>query len=163
PPEFTSIPRTTAVVGRQYTYTITTTDPENDAVHYSIFSVNPSVSPSITLSGVSQDTLTWSPSAPTSTVVTIAATDGTNTIYQRFPLSAIAAPAPISFTLSTFDPKPTVGDPYFFDPTPHLSNPDGVILDWQLAPEPSQQLPPGITIDPEGRITWPNPTIDANN
>jgi hypothetical protein len=98
-PAFTSTPVTSVTAGSAYTYNVTATDPNGDAVTFS----SPSTLPawlSLTDNGGGAATLTGTPAETDvgDVQVEIDASDGTHTTKQRFVLSVASANTAPTFT-----------------------------------------------------------------
>ncbi|QDT46981.1 tRNA(Glu)-specific nuclease WapA precursor [Symmachiella dynata] len=143
-PEITSTPDWIALVGSEYTYQVTATDPDDDTLEYSLVGTPPS--------GISIDPdtglLTWTPSGGQTGIhsVEVIASDGSLGIGQNFDLLVRDNVAP------TIAPIPDLtraaGETYQF--RAYGSDTDGDALTYELSGEPA-----GMTINPvSGDIEW---------
>jgi RHS repeat-associated protein len=139
-PTISSRPILGATIGREYSYTVVARDPDGDPLSFALSSAP---------SGMTIDTsgqITWTPSAPAQTTVTIEVTDARGGIaVQSYTITARANQAPIVEPI----PNATAALQGTFRTVVRATDPEGDALTFSLV-----QAPAGMTIDNEGRISW---------
>ena len=143
PPVIDSEPRQVVGVDETYTYQVHATDPDGDAIAYSL-----TAGPAGMSLPAGSDTLTWTSPAAVgdSHWVTVRATAGGVWSEQRFRLDVKAANRAPDIT-STAPVAVTKTSTYRYDV--QANDPDNDPLTWELV-----QSPAGMTIDDKGRISW---------
>ena len=144
PPLFTSTPPFVATVGQPYSYVAIATDPEGDALHFSLTNA-PS---GLTIDNAS-GALQWSPvpaQLGANSVLVVVTDSAGNIATQHFVITVKSVDRPPTID-STPGTTVTVGGDYGYDVA--VSDPDGDPISFALV-----IAPPGMTVDPLGRITW---------
>jgi RHS repeat-associated protein len=148
-PVITSRPRLAGTAGQSYSYKILARDPEGDALSYSL-----TTSPDRMAVDAATGLLTWTPSetAIGSHVVTVSVSDALGgKATQSYILSITANQAPkISSTAIT---KVVATGTYAYDI--QAQEPNGDALSYRLENQPS-----AMSIDTNGRISWPTTLAD---
>jgi hypothetical protein len=129
-PVFTSTPGATAITGHNYSYSITTSDTENDARTISIESAPAWLS--LTDNGDGTATLTGTPPVTGYANVILQLNDGLNTVKQSFTI-AVAANAIPQIT-STAVTNGTVGNAYSYSITAADSDNDAITISTTVKP-----------------------------
>ncbi len=144
PPVVTSIPVFVATVSQPYTYQATASDPEGDALQFSLIAAPVGMTIDAT-SGL----LRWTPTTTQlgANSVLLAVTDmAGNVATQSFVIRALSTNHPPTIT-STPGTTATAGAAYNYDVA--TVDPDGDPITFALSTAPA-----GMTIDSQGRITW---------
>lgn len=148
-PVITSRPRLAGTAGQSYSYKILARDPEGDALSYSL-----TTSPDRMAVDAATGLLTWTPSetAIGSHVVTVSVSDALGgKATQSYILSITANQTPkISSTAIT---KVVATGTYAYDI--QAQDPNGDALSYRLENQPS-----AMSIDTNGRISWPTTLAD---
>jgi RHS repeat-associated protein len=152
PPVISSSPRTVVRLGSNYVYAVQASDPDGDALTYSLGTAPAGMT--IDATGV----IRWTPTAaefgPNAVSVTVTDARGLAAPAQSFTVSVISQTVnhPPAIT-STPRPAATLGHLYRYDAT--ASDPDGDPVVWSLL-----RAPAGMSIDPmRGTVRW-TPTAD---
>lgn len=144
PPRFTSTPPLVATVGQPYAYQPTASDPEGDALHFSL-----SAAPAgMTIDGTSGN-VQWTPAASqlgANSVLLLVVDSVGNVATQRFTLVALAVNHPPTIASNPVITA-TAGESYHYDV--RAGDPDADPIHYALPTAPA-----GMSIDPLGRITW---------
>ena len=141
PPLITSRPILGATLGRVYTYQVSARDPDGDTVSYRL-----TESPEGMTIGVN-GSLSFNPSTAGTVPVTVEVSDGKGGVsYQSFKLTAKANQAPS--IQGSPDLNAAIGST--FRSLVRATDPENDSLSYALVLSPT-----GMTIDPQGRISWP--------
>jgi len=147
PPQFTSTPNREALVGKAYVYDATATDPDNDALTFSLLS-----GPAGMTVDASTGTVSWSPAGTDvgNAAVALKVDDGHGgSVEQDFTLSVINPPPdrpPVFTTTPVVDAN--VDAPYAYQA--QATDPDSDPLTFSVVVGPE-----GLTIDPtSGLVQW---------
>jgi len=144
-PQFTSAPVTTATAGLPYAYAARATDPEGEAVLYSLMQAPAGMGINGTTGAIG-----WTPTTAQvgAHPVTVRAADpGGLAGTQSFTVTVAAANAPPQIT-TTPSTAATVGAGYVYAPA--ATDPNGDVLAWSLT-----QAPAGMTINAgTGAVAW---------
>jgi RHS repeat-associated protein len=147
PPEFTSLPKTEALVGRTYQYAAAASDPDNDPLTFSLVAGPPGM-----IIDHSTGSLSWTPldTDVGTQIVTVRVSDGRGgSADQRFTLSINTLPAnrPPFFT-SVPVVNGNVNTPYIYQAA--ATDPDADPLTFSLLSGPSEMMVDATT----GVISW---------
>jgi hypothetical protein len=146
-PIITSTPGLTATAGTEYTYTVTATDADGDALTYSV--AGPS-GMAISAAGV----ITWTPAAAGSNAVIVTVSDATDSVIQSFTIVVDPAPEPENNApeiTSTAVTSVILGQTYTY--TVVATDLDGDALTYDLIPLIGF-VPVGMTISSAGVVSW---------
>jgi fibro-slime domain-containing protein/RHS repeat-associated protein len=157
PPNITSTPGTHAVVGKAYSYTLTSTDPDNDTVTYSMAAGAPSW-----LTFTSSNVISGTPTTANSYPLTVIANDGKGgEALQSYTIVVTTNHSPT--ITSNFISSVVAGGSYEYAVV--ASDQDNDPITYSL----SYTLPggvaagtPGPAIDQQGHVTW-NPGVALKN
>jgi RHS repeat-associated protein len=151
PPEFSGTPDTEVVIGKPYVYTATATDPEGDAIVYSLLE-----KPLLMEIDSQTGSIAWNPTASDligNHSVTVQADDGNGGITKlTYTLSAVNQPPnrpPVFVSTPIVDAA--VNTPYRYDSD--ATDPDSDTLTYNLVLGPE-----GMTVNPDtGLVQWTPP------
>ncbi len=102
-PAFSTLPPTRARVGREYRYASAASDPDADALSYSV--IDPPAGMGVNASGL----VTWTPSAVDRVPVVLRASDATLYTEQGWSVDVVAANAPIDVAVTLTPSAPSPG------------------------------------------------------
>jgi RHS repeat-associated protein len=143
PPTITSMPSSAGTVGQAYTYQVAATDPQGQALAYSL-----GQTPAGMTIDPSSGLVKWTPGATqtgTQTVQVIATDQAGLAANQTYSLSVIVNQPPV--ITSVAPTTVTAGLLYAYDV--QATDPDGDPLTYTLTAGPA-----GMTLDPFGRLRW---------
>ncbi len=151
PPNFTTIPVTGAAVGSSYAYDAAASDPDGDALAYSLVT-----GPAGAAIDPATGRVTWDFALPGEHAVGIEALDGKGgEAVQSFLLAVGTIPSNPSAPRITNSPATGTRAGILYVYQPVASDPDGDALQYSL-----EEGPAGMTLDPaRGRIQW-TPALD---
>ncbi len=146
PPVIIHIPDATVTVGETFTYPVEATDPDEDAL---IYSLTTSPSTDMTINDTT-GLISWTPTAVGSYEVTVEVSDGELTDTQSFTI-IVTEPEPVNqapIITPIPDTNITLGETFAY--TVEATDPDGDALSYSLT-----DSPPDMTIDENsGVINW---------
>ncbi|HUF76768.1 MAG TPA: putative Ig domain-containing protein, partial [Longimicrobiales bacterium] len=145
PPFFTTAPVTSTAVGSSYLYDADASDPEGDAIAYSLLE-----GPSGMVAGAGDGRVTWAFAAPGEHRVSLRAVDGEGgEAVQSFLLAVGTLPSNPSAPRITSAPAVEGREGILYVYQPVASDPDGDLLQFML-----EESPAGMTVDERGRVSW---------
>ena len=155
PPVITSIPSGPAIVGDNWTYIVTATDPDDDdaTLVFDLVDPDPLVNTEVAWNA-STHTVTWSPTAEGEVTFTLSAADAVNVIEQTFTVPAInASPSNDHPVITSVPTGPAiVGVIYQYQVEAY--DPDDDELTYSVASDPAVS---GLSIDDDGLLIWNAP------
>ncbi|MBT3011097.1 MAG: putative Ig domain-containing protein [Candidatus Thiodiazotropha sp. (ex Lucina pensylvanica)] len=142
PPEIISTPQTAAFVSQPFSYDVEATDPDGDALSYSLIQ-----SPTGMSIDANSGLIQWTPDVQGTFPVTVSVSDGTLQATQDFTLTVLLPNLAPEIT-STPSTSVVVGQSYQYQPT--ATDPEGDTVTFALVTNPV-----GMQIDQTtGLLTW---------